>query len=88
MKTQEKAIGWGPGGQGGEGGKGEEGGMGGDRALEEAVLGGFTASPLCPRPGGVWAGSQGQWGACALTLPTVSPSSWLASARARGLGIH
>lgn len=29
MKTQEKAIGWEPGGQGEEGGKGEEGSLGG-----------------------------------------------------------
>ena len=55
MKTREKAVGWGPGGQGEEGGTGEEEGVGG----EEVVLGAFTASPLCPRPDGVWAGSGG-----------------------------
>ena len=33
MKTREKAVGWGPGGQGEEGGKGEEEGVGGATGL-------------------------------------------------------
>ena len=88
MKTREKAVGWGPGGQGEEGGKGEEEGVGGRQGSGRGGAWRFHSQPLVPTPWWCVGWLRGQWGACALTLPTVSPGSWLASARARGLGIH
>ena len=59
MKTEEKAIGWGPGGQGEEAGKGEEGGVGGRQGSGRGGAWWLHSQPLGPIPWCVWAGSWG-----------------------------
>lgn len=72
MKTQEKAIGWEPGGQGQEGGKGEGRELGWSIGFRRGGAWWLHSQPSAPCSWCVWAGS-GAVGSGALDSPHYEP---------------